>query len=414
MTESKLSASHEMVTTGFARYNEAVTGFREYWYPVMFSRHVGKKPITRRFLGDPILFVREKGTLYALNDRCPHRGVPLSVDPRREFPGTLSCGYHGWTYDLASGDLVAAITDGPDSPICGKVKVQTYPIVERAGLVWIFMGEGDPPPVEDDIPEDLLRPDAVIEGIFQVRPGNWRYGIENGIDEGHAKFLHRTTPWMFFRELPTWTKITMEHSEDRKWLVRTPHEVGFETDFPGLGKWPKQHVGPIKTFWKARNRNAQEVRIRMPGLLRVLQHGWVDFEMYIPVDEDTHMAMLLAVRFTKGLGPLFWRLRYWSYIRWIFQTLLNGRQDGYLVRNMNTPPERLYRPDVSITAWRTMCHEHARDPQPKVSGKRPKVSGLPTGGCRGSGDVDSRHVTPARAGDGDLDPDSSIHRCGRP
>ena len=67
----------------------------------------------------------------------------------------MSCGYHGWTYDLASGTLVAALTDGPDSPICGKVRVRTYPVEERIGIVWVYIGELDPPPVEADIPEEL-------------------------------------------------------------------------------------------------------------------------------------------------------------------------------------------------------------------------------------------------------------------
>src|ERR671919_469998 len=74
--------------------------------------------------------------------------APLSAG-RCVFTGMITCAYHGWTYDLASGDLVAALTDGPDSPICGKasVRVRTYPVEERAGLIWVWPGDEPPPPV---------------------------------------------------------------------------------------------------------------------------------------------------------------------------------------------------------------------------------------------------------------------------
>ncbi len=51
------------------------------------------------------------------------------------FPGTVSCRYHGWTYDLASGRLVAALTDGLDLPLVGKVCLKSYPVEERRGII---------------------------------------------------------------------------------------------------------------------------------------------------------------------------------------------------------------------------------------------------------------------------------------
>ena len=139
----------------------AVLGFRNYWYPVLWSREVGKHPVPVTLLGENIMLVRDNGRIYALHDRCPHRGVPLTLGAgwlgqrswsRQEFPGTISCGYHGWTYDLKTGVLCAALTDGPDSPICGKVRVRTYPVEERLGLIWIYVGDIEPPPIEQDIP----------------------------------------------------------------------------------------------------------------------------------------------------------------------------------------------------------------------------------------------------------------------
>ena len=173
-------------------YDQAVLGYRHYWYPVLESRKLRKRPRPLTLLGERIVLVRDRGTVYALNDRCLHRGVPLSLG-RREFPGALTCCYHGWTYDLASGELVAALTDGPDSPVCGdpQLRVRTYPVEERAGLIWIYVGDEPRPPVEEDIPESLLRPDAVVEPMVDLRDGNWRYAMENAVDDAHAKCLHR-------------------------------------------------------------------------------------------------------------------------------------------------------------------------------------------------------------------------------
>src|SRR5690625_3750763 len=59
-------------------YNAAKAGFRGYWYPVAFSSHVGDRPVRIKLLGEDIAIVRDNGKVYALANRCPHRGVPLS------------------------------------------------------------------------------------------------------------------------------------------------------------------------------------------------------------------------------------------------------------------------------------------------------------------------------------------------
>lgn len=327
-------------------YEAAVLGFRNYWYPVLWSRDVGRKPISIKVAGEKIMLVREEGTVRALHDRCPHRGVPLSQGSR-EFPGTLSCVYHGWTFNLESGDLVAAITDGPDSPICGRVRVKTYPVEERVGLIWVFIGDIDPPPVEADIPQEMLREPKALCGRISIRPGNWRFAAENGFDEGHAKWLHRTTPYVFFRQMPVWSRTRVVPIEDN-WITRVHDEVHFQTDFPGLGKWPR------KLKWWKSTKGGAKTSIRLPSMLRVQYKEWTHFEFYVPVDADSHRYIQLAMKETTGLDAAIFKLRYWTYIRWLFHGLFND-QDAEVVDVMDAPPERLYRPDVSILGWRKLC-----------------------------------------------------------
>src|ERR1700733_4749092 len=106
-------------TSHYPTYDAAALGFPGFWYPVMFARELGRRPRALTLFGEEIMFYRDRGVPYALQDRCPHRGIPISLG-KQEFPGTFTCRYHGWTFDLRSGALVAALTDGPDSPICGK------------------------------------------------------------------------------------------------------------------------------------------------------------------------------------------------------------------------------------------------------------------------------------------------------
>jgi nitrite reductase/ring-hydroxylating ferredoxin subunit len=352
-------AAHQSVrrvglASAWPYYSGAARGFRNYWYPVMFSRQLGRKPIGILLCGEKIVLARHAGKAYALHNRCPHRGVPLS-EGTQQFPGLLTCAYHGWTYDLQTGQLEAVLTDGPDSPICGKgsVRVASYPVEERAGLVWVYVGELPAPPVEADIPSELLEPGLVVEGVFQLRRGNWRYAAENGIDEGHAKYLHRRALWATFRKQSALTLFHMAPSEDGEWLMRVRDDAVWDVEYPRLGRWPRRH------FWQRRRTGTAGVGIRLPGILLNRQRGWTGYELYIPWDEDHYLSGLLATKRASGLAALRFRLWYRLWVRWIFHGQQNG-EDQWMIELMNIPPERLYRPDVSVTAWRKLCEETAR------------------------------------------------------
>lgn len=345
-------------STRFPRYDAAVLGFEGYWYPVMRSRELRGKPIALRLFGHDIMFVRSAGTAYALHDRCPHRGIPLSIG-KTEFPGTVTCRYHGWTFEVKTGRLIAALTDGPDSPVCGKSGVRTYALAERLGIIWIYNGEGEPPPVERDIPQEMLRPNAVIEGRITTRPGDWRHAAENGFDEGHAKYLHRGALIMLFARMPG-SSVVKVGPDDDPWITRKTVSVHFESEFPGLGTWPKAR------FWK-RTKPGSRISIRMPGLLRVNRSNLLHFEWYVPTEIGRHRYLQFALQHKTGTRAALFRLYYWAWFRWVFHVLFND-QDASVVELMKTPPEQLYRPDISLIAWRHLCEQQtagADEPAPQ-------------------------------------------------
>lgn len=361
------TASNEKTVGRWPRYEAAALGFRNYWYPVLESRKLrAKRPQPITVCGEKVVLVRDGTGVHGLSDRCPHRGVPLSMG-RCEFAGTVSCSYHGWTYDLESGELVAALTDGPDSPICGKasVRVKTYPVEERANLIWVYIGDEPRPPVEEDIPEELQLPDAVVEPMVDLRKGDWRYGMENAVDEAHAKFLHRKTPYYFFREFPAYqTDIRMVASEDGKWLERLSKPVFGPAQYGKLGTWPKRDLWRSSAIMYKPEDNGKRppamFKARLPAIFYIGHGDWLDFQMFVPVDPDRHLTLQVTMSRAKGLGKLFWKFRYWAFIRYFHHIVLNRWEDGAIIEAMDSPPERLFRPDISIAAWRRWCDFHAR------------------------------------------------------
>lgn len=340
--------------TQYPIYDSASLGFREYWYPVMFSKELKEeKSVGLTLLGKKIALIRTDGKAYTIENRCAHRGVPMDGG-FCDFAGTWSCPYHGWVYELKSGKVVAALTDGPDSSVAksGKIRIRTYPTEERAGLIWVFMGDGDPPPVEDDIPEEFLRSEIAIVGRITERPGDWRHASENGYDEGHVKYLHRRGVWTFMRRAAAWGYSEPKEVEGGKWLTRDIKEVGYRAEYPGLGYWPK------KQFWRF-SRGSRGIHIRLPGTLRIQYGHWAHYEWYVPTTERNHRYLQFIVKKAGFLGRLWLRFQYIIFIRPFFHIQFND-QDAWMVEGMQTPPEILYRPDRSIASWRRFVEKHAR------------------------------------------------------
>ncbi|PXY34479.1 (2Fe-2S)-binding protein [Prauserella sp. PE36] len=370
--------------SSWPNYDAAAEGFRGYWYPVTWSSHVTGKPKAFTICGEKITLIRDNGTAYALHDRCPHRGVPLSLG-NQQFPGTVSCPYHGWTFDLTNGKLCAVITDGPDSPIRGKVGVPTYAVAERLGMVWVYVplaGEAAPP-IDEQLPEELVDNAFVMGGRIDPRAGNWRFACENGFDEGHAKYLHRTSLWRLFKPMPVWN-ITRVVPEGR-WIYRVQDEVHWEADFPGVGHWTGKRwwkLRPPKGTFNVGNTGTPKkvdpviekqgfpgfASLSMPGVLRIVYPKFIHYEFYVPVDADNHRYVGVMVNFLKGVATARFYAKYLGAIRWLFHGQFSG-QDAWMVDVTDAPPEKLYRPDVSLTSWRNLAESTTRQKLAALKGE---------------------------------------------
>lgn len=355
--------------SAFPDYEAAKQGLQNYWYPVLWARALKRRPRAIKLCGKKIVLTRDKrGHVRALHDRCPHRGVRLSQG-KTWWPDTLSCPYHGWTFNITTGDLVAVITDGPDSRMCGKVKVQTYPAEERIGLIWVYIGNSPPHSLQDQLPEELVNPvKYAVGGRIEDRRGDWRLYAENGFDEGHAKYLHRTSIWRIMKVMPTWNKIHIE--KHGRWLYRVEDERHWEADFPGLGKWTNERWFKIKpgqrqgkfmgnTGGGKTNPYIQSCNfpgfasLSLPGVLRIAYPQFIHYEFYVPIDSDETKYVGIMVQFKTGIRKWLFYIWYLTGIRWMFHGHFSS-QDHWMVKETNAPPERLYRPDVSLLEWRKL------------------------------------------------------------
>ena len=127
---------------------------RNCWYVAAWDHEVGRELKPVKILGEEIVLYRKSdGTAAALEDACPHRKLPLSMG--RIKGDDVECGYHGLTFDCTG-----TCTRVPGAEKIPHVaRVQSYPIAERYGLLWIWMGEAEKAdPAQDLRSRSLGRP----------------------------------------------------------------------------------------------------------------------------------------------------------------------------------------------------------------------------------------------------------------
>jgi phenylpropionate dioxygenase-like ring-hydroxylating dioxygenase large terminal subunit len=347
-------------------------GLRNYWYPAIEAHRVQAKPVPVRILGEDLVFFRDRrdGRVAALHDRCPHKGMPLSC-ARVYFPGTLSCAYHGWTFD-GDGELRAVLSEGPDSKLPGKVRVRSYPVEERWGVVWVFMGELDsPPPLEEDVPIEHFDPGTTYTLSIQVWNGDWRDGMENSADASHAQVLHRHAFLMWLVEQPAWAKMSAAETADGK-AIGIYKEFGPpECDYPGLGhysmkRWFRRPAqtrrrleGDPRRIQQAMQQRRATNQIRLPCWRIVDLHPIAYVQGTVPIDEGRTRFWAFSVKRTSGLGALLFRLRYLLWSSWVMDRLFVG-QDKWAIERLKPGPEKFHANDVAVIKWRQLAGRAAK------------------------------------------------------
>jgi len=184
-----LSKEQNQRITQTARDTPAGDLLRRYWQPAaLVDELVGDRPaVPVELLGEQLVLFRDEQGDYGLVGRqCPHRGADLKFG--RLEDGGIRCPFHGWLFDKFGKCL-----DQPAEPVNSnfhtKISHTAYPCVERSGIVFAYLGPGDPPPVPTF--DCFVAPENFTFAFKGHIDANWLQALEVGIDPAHASFLHR-------------------------------------------------------------------------------------------------------------------------------------------------------------------------------------------------------------------------------
>src|SRR6202162_5995830 len=171
------------------------------WYYAAPSRAVGRgKMLARRMLGEPMLIGRDRaGSVFALRDISPHRGMPLSEGG---FDGgEIECCYHGWRFTTQGRcTAIPSLVEGQEFE-SGRIAVPAYPAREVQGNIWVFFGTD--PDAAPTIP--LL--DGFGDGggpriVERVRSAaQIAHAVVGLMDPAHGPFVHRAWWWRSRRSI---------------------------------------------------------------------------------------------------------------------------------------------------------------------------------------------------------------------
>jgi phenylpropionate dioxygenase-like ring-hydroxylating dioxygenase large terminal subunit len=163
---------------------------RQYWIPALKSDELPVAdcpPLRIKLLGEELIAFRAtSGAIGIIQNACPHRGASMFFG-RNEEEG-LRCVYHGWKFDV-TGACVDMPSEPAESNFKNKVRTKAYPVLEKNGIVWTYMGPREVPPPLPDFECNLVG-EGVVRSMLTMRECNYMQALEGDIDTSHLCFLH--------------------------------------------------------------------------------------------------------------------------------------------------------------------------------------------------------------------------------
>jgi 5,5'-dehydrodivanillate O-demethylase len=308
---------------------------RRYWQPVFVSRELKiAHPVPIRLLSEEFTIYRgEDGIVRAVEARCPHRGLHLSVG--KVEGSSIRCRYHGWNFD-ESGQC----TEQPFERKCfaAKVKIQSYPVQEYFGLVWMYIGEGPAPA----LPRWPALEKFGFFHVVELRKWNYFHDLENTVDDVHQRWVHKEGVY-----------------QDAQNADQIPTTSAVETEFG------------LMQFTTFENGFLRKLALFMPNMLYFTAgagplRGYKGFLWNVPVDDENHKMYFLfvATHMSPALGKFVsfgmrtvnaFAHRFLTPVEKVVQSVLSGRkrwedlrwrpdlvlvEDGIILMGQGTIPNR--------------------------------------------------------------------------
>ena len=378
-------------------------GLKEYWYPALPARDVGsKRPSSLKIADEELVFFRDKNDeVQALWDYCPHRGVYLSWG-QCFFKGFLTCSYHGATFD-GDGECAEFLTEGPDSKMVGAFRAKKYPTITLKGMVFVWMGEGEPVDPKEDIPQEMFegKETAVFESI-RYWNCNWMVALENTHDSHNAFLVHRNAIRVMFsargdmggrprtplgyRSRLINNKMAMTEFDNgavgNYYADKNGGKMPYKMYHPRVGaNWPlsswrlswvwffrlldRSRKSPTRTTPSPRQMQHDDKMsddwqfggMRLPGMQRLSTFTrWC-----VPVDKDmTRVVYITFGRAKTRLGRLWVGMKFKGYQQFLSHFNFSDQDYNAMRSTRWQYPEYLSATDSHLVAERRLVADHAR------------------------------------------------------
>ncbi|MBC7801407.1 MAG: Rieske 2Fe-2S domain-containing protein [Gemmatimonadaceae bacterium] len=219
------------------------TMLRGFWYLAVSARALRRgKTLPVTLLGEDLLLGRRTdGSVFAVGDACPHRGMPLR---HGSFDGaTLRCCYHGWAFRSADGCCTEIPSLAPDDTTDpGRFRLRTYPAQDVQGNVWVYVGaaDADPGPVPT-VPGFVGQAPQVTTTMrfpCEVDLAAWGF-----FDPGHPAFVHTSRWWKRNPAANLRLKEKVFEPEGMGFRMQRHHLKGGANPYALLGKNVRIDIG---------------------------------------------------------------------------------------------------------------------------------------------------------------------------
>ena len=165
---------------------------RAYWQPIATEEEMPPDgdPMPIRIMSEDLVLFRDPDDrLGLIGLHCAHRGTDLSYG--RIEDGGIRCLYHGWLFDI-EGKCIDQPAEPEDKKFCHKVRQTSYPVQQKGGVIWCYMGAGEAPLIPDF--QFLIAPEPNRLVTRAIQHCNWLQALESSTDPAHTTYLHRMPP----------------------------------------------------------------------------------------------------------------------------------------------------------------------------------------------------------------------------
>jgi phenylpropionate dioxygenase-like ring-hydroxylating dioxygenase large terminal subunit len=233
-----------------------------------------------------VLYRDSQGEVVALKDQCPHRGAALSLGWVED--SCIRCPYHGWKFQ-ADGKCTDIPANIPETPIPKKARVDTYPVQEKYGFVWLFYG---------DLPEEERPPipflpefeDPTLHHSFLDFRVNTHYTrvLENSIDISHLPIVHANSFGAGFQQN---LRVEDYEIQDEGWGISAQSKYKNYTKPKGL----------FSPFFRQKSTDLiSKFTFYLPNITKVESSSGqiriINFAVHFPIDDNTTISKRILFR----------------------------------------------------------------------------------------------------------------------